>query len=374
MKKYLLILLLTLLLSLTGAGCAMQAADPIPEDPPAETPETPAEAGPTDQYELAFISDVATVDDASYNDSLIKGMVKYAEENDLSYFIYLPEEATDAAYLEAINLAAANGAKFVLTAGALFSDALYQAQYLHPEICFLAVDASPKSTATNESACEKNVYCVYYAEEEAGFLAGYAAVKEGYTKLGFIGGLAVPSVVRYGIGFIQGASAAADEMAVEVEMLYNYSGLFVEDPTVQTRAGSWYINGTELIFACGGGITISVAAAAESAGAKVIGVDADQYFLSQTIITSAIKELEKTAYDAITMYYDGNFPGGQEITLSAAQGYAGLAMSHSQLANFSQADYYETLSKIKDGRFTVKNDISLAPETYAGANLTVIIE
>lgn len=204
---------------------------------------------------------------------------------------------------------------------------------------------------------------IFYAEEQAGYLAGYAAVTEGYTQLGFMGGIAVPAVIRYGYGFIQGADAAAKEMGLEkdaVSVKYTYVGNFDASPENNAKAAAWYNEGTELIFACGGGVGNSVMKAAEAANKVVIGVDVDQSGESETVITSAMKNLGDSVYNAIASYYDGSFEGGQSVTLSAKDDGVELPMGTSKFKVFTQEMYDALYAKLKDGTVEVANDTAAA--------------
>ena len=161
----------------------------------------------------------------------------------------------------------------------------------YPDVNFLLLDGEPHSADYAEYRTAANTHCILYREEQAGFFAGYAAVKEGYTELGFAGGMAVPAVIRFGYGFIQGADAAAQELGVNANVKFWFADSFAPSDDIKTKAASWYTEGTEVIFSCGGGICTSIIAAAEEGGGKVIGVDSDQYYLSDVVITSAMKDL-----------------------------------------------------------------------------------
>ena len=163
-------------------------------------------------YELALITDVGTIDDRSFNQGSWEGLKKYAEEKGITHKYYQPTEKTTDAYIDSIDLAVAAGVKIVVTPGFLFEPAIYKAQDIHPEVNFVLLDGSPQDGNYQDFRIEKNVYSVFYAEEEAGFLAGYGAVKEGYTNLGFMGGMAVPAVVKFGYGFVQGVNYAAERI------------------------------------------------------------------------------------------------------------------------------------------------------------------
>ena len=243
-----------------------------------------------DGYELALVTDVGNIDDQSFNQSSYEGMVAYAEENGLTYAYYRPSEDSDEARLEQIHNAVSNGAKVVILPGYLFAASAAEAQTTYPDVDFIVLDTEPEGGNT------ANTVSILYQEEQAGFLAGYAVVKDGYTKLGYIGGMDVPAVIRFGYGFIQGAEYAAQEMGVEVEMKYWYSYSFNPSDDIKNKAASWYTEGTEVIFSCGGGIYNSVVAAAEEGNGKVVGVDSDQAHVSETIITSAMKDLPNSVH------------------------------------------------------------------------------
>ena len=316
-------------------------------------------------YELALITDVGNIDDKSFNEGAWNGVKNYAEKNNIPYAYYRPSEDSTAAREETIGTAIDKGAKVVVCPGYLFEEAIYNVQDKYPEVQFLLLDGQPHTAdyATYKTAA--NVHCILYQEEQAGYLAGYAAVMDGYTKLGFLGGMAVPAVVRYGYGFVQGAEAAATELklaAGSVEMKYWYCGGFGPTDDIKTKMSGWYTEGTEVVFACGGGIYLSAVAAAEAAGAKVIGVDVDQSAQSDLIITSAMKELTKSVELSLTAIYanNGTWPAdyaGQTATLGAAQECVGLptAATSWKFTTFTVAQYEAVFAKLVDGSVVVDN-------------------
>ena len=262
------------------------------------------------------------------------------------------------ACLTAIDLAVKGGAKVVVTPGFFFEKPIFEAQTKYPDVTFIIIDAAPIGN-DKKPHIEKNVLSIFYAEEQAGYLAGYAAVKEGYKQLGFMGGIAVPAVIRYGYGFVQGADAAAKELGLPkdaIDIKYTYVGNFDASPENQAKAAAWYSEGTECIFACGGGVGNSVMKAAEGAGKKVIGVDVDQSVESDTVITSAMKKLSDSVYNAVASYYDKSFEGGKSVTLSAADDGVQLPMNTSKFEKFTQEEYDKVYSGLKDGSIKVAND------------------
>lgn len=381
-SKVLSVLLCVSMVAAMLAGCGSKteeapAADAATEAP-AEEAEAPAEdaqatateANDEGGYELALVTDLGTIDDKSFNQGAWEGMKKYAEENGISYKYYQPQEGTTDSYVETIGLAIEGGAKLVVCPGFLFEEPVYIVQDQYPEVSFILLDGEPHDADYNY-ATKENVMPILFQEDQAGYLAGYAAVKDGNTKLGFMGGMAVPAVIRYGYGFVQGADAAAEEMGVDVEVMYNYTGAFAATPEAQAMAASWYQNGTEVVFGCGGAVGNSVMAAAEEAGAKVIGVDVDQSSESETVVTSAMKQLSVSVYDGVKAFYDGSFPGGSTTVFTAANDGVGLPMDTSKFEAFAQADYDALYAKLSAGEIEIQNgtddsttaDLTLAKTT-----------
>ncbi|MCL2702264.1 MAG: BMP family ABC transporter substrate-binding protein [Defluviitaleaceae bacterium] len=336
-------LLLAVLLAFTIAGCQTEAPS-----------------------ELALITDIGTIDDGSFNQGSWEGLVQYAEEHNMVPRYYQPTEQSDHAYLNTVDLAVSNGAKLIVTPGFLFQASIYQAQTLYPDVKFVLLDGVPQNPDTRNQFVAENTVAVLYAEEQAGFLAGYAAVIDGYRSLGFIGGMAVPAVVRFGYGFVQGAEYAAAKLGLDdVTINYHYTGNFIPTPETQTLAASWYMSGVEVIFACGGGLGNSVMAAAEAAGAKVIGVDRDQSPESETVITSAMKGLSASVYICVDAFYNDNFPGGQIKVFAADNLGVGLPMNTSRFVNFTQADYDAIFAQLANFEIDIVGDVNAAGERLA---------
>ncbi|MCI8888897.1 MAG: BMP family ABC transporter substrate-binding protein [Hungatella sp.] len=333
----------------TTAPAQTTAAAQAPEAGGSEkTASAPSDGG----YELALVTDLGTIDDKSFNQGAWEGLTKYAKEKNISYKYYQPQEGTTDSYLETIGLAIEGGAKLVVCPGYLFEEPVYLAQDQYPDVSFILLDGEPHSGDYAEYRTNDNVMPILFKEDEAGFLAGYASVKDGYTKLGFMGGMAVPAVIRFGYGFIEGAEAAAEELGIDgLEVMYTYTGAFAATPEAQSMAASWYQNGTEVVFGCGGAVGNSVMAAAQEKGTKVIGVDVDQSFESETVITSAMKMLSNSVYDGVAAFYDGKFPGGSTSIFTTANNGVGLPMETSKFNTFTQADYDAVYEKLVAGEF-----------------------
>lgn len=322
-------------------------------DAKTEETTTAAEAEATGGYELALVTDLGTIDDKSFNQGAWEGLKKYADENSITYKYYQPQEGTTDSYLETIGLAVEGGAKLIVCPGFLFEEPLFIAQEQYPDISFILLDGEPHS-GDGVRRTDANVMPILFQEDEAGFLAGYAAVKDGNTKLGFMGGMAVPAVIRFGYGFVEGADVAAAELGLDdVEVVYYYTGAFEATPEAQSMAASWYQNGTEVIFACGGAVGNSVMAAAQEKGMKVIGVDVDQSSESPTVITSAVKQLANSVYDGISAFYAGSFPGGKTSIFKAENDGVGLPMANSKFETFTDADYDAVYERLVAGEFNL---------------------
>lgn len=359
MKKFISLVLISLMLLATLVSC--QPAATSTPGASSEGASSVASSEPT-TFELALITDIGTINDKSFNQGAWEGLEMYAKEKSITYKYYQPSAKTTDAYIEAIGLSITAGAKVVVCPGFLFEPAIYQAQDTYPDTKFILLDGSPNNGNYDDfkAKINANVMSIFFAEEQSGFLAGYAAVKDGYKKLGFMGGMAVPAVVRFGYGFIQGADYAAKEMNLAknaVEIKYHYLGGFGPTAEYQTMAASWYNGGTEVIFAAAGGAGNSVMAAAEAETAKVIGVDVDQSSQSATVITSAMKNLKKSIYDAIASYYAGNFVGGKSTTLDVTVDGVGLPTDFSKFTTFKKADYDAIYAKLVADTDKIRSNI-----------------
>lgn len=358
--KRILAMIMSVVLTLSLAACGGGAVEPKAK---ADTQAPKEDAKPAEtktgdgKFELALITDIGTIDDKSFNQGSWEGLKKYAEEKNITHKYYKPTEKSTDAYLSAIELAVKGGAKVIVTPGFLFEEPIFIAQSTYPDVHFVLIDGNPHNADYSEKRTDKNTVGITYAEEQAGYLAGYASVKDGMTKLGFIGGMAVPAVVRFGYGFVQGADAAAQEMGVKVTMNYHYTGGFDATPEAQTLAASWYQAGTQVIFACGGAVGNSVMAAAEQAKGKVIGVDVDQSPESPTVISSAMKGLDVSVYDMIKAYYDGTFPGGQSLVFDAANNGVKLPMENSKFGKFTKAEYDTLFKSLAENKIQLVKDV-----------------
>lgn len=326
-------------------------------------------------YEIALITDKGNIDDKSFNQGSWEGIVDFAKANNITHKYYKPEEDSDAGYLAAIDLAVTGGAKVVVTPGYLFEVPVYEAQTKHPDVKFILLDGEPHAAGSTEIDAKENVACIKYSEEQSGYLAGYAVVADGYKKLGFMGGMSIPAVQAYGYGYLQGAEAAATKLGLpdgSVSVIYHYTGDFAENDTNKATTKTMYQEGAEVVFACGGSVGKSVMAAAAEAGKKVVGVDSDQRYDSDTVITSAMKSLN-TSVKAIleSIYKNDSWStyAGKTTYLDAKSNSVGLptvvigdekANAFDRFKSFSKADYDELYKTLTDGSAKVIRSITVA--------------
>ena len=331
-----------------------------------------------DAVKVAFVTDVGNIDDHSFNQYSYEGVTRFAEANSLDCSYYKPAGDTDQDRIDAINQAVNDGYDVVVMAGYLFGPAVYQCAVASPETLFLALDVTAGDLGEVESV-PSNIALICYKEEQAGYLAGYAAVVDGYKELGFLGGVAVPAVVRFGYGFVQGADAAAKELNLDdVNIKYWYSNSFLETDEIVTKMDSWYVGGTELVFACGGSIYKSCLSAADSNDGLMIGVDVDHSPESDRIITSAMKALSNSVVVALTAAKDNGYVWPEAYAgacqyLGAAEDCVGLPMENSKFTTFTQEQYVALFAAMADGTLVV-DDASDPAVTPVTEKVTVIYE
>ena len=381
MKK-ILALLLALCMVFALAACGQQAA---PAEKPAEEPaaEAPAAEEPAAEVEapmVAMITDYGDITDQSFNQTTYEACKAYCEANGLDFTYFKPGSDSDEDRISSIEDAIDEGYNVIVMPGYAFAAAIAKTAPANPDVTFIALDVSEYDlTSAGLETLPANLYSAVYQEELCGYMAGVAAVKLGYTKLGFLGGMAVPAVIRYGYGFIQGADAAAAELGADVTINYAYGNQFYGDADITAAMDTWYAGGTEIVFACGGGIFTSAAEAAAKVGGKVIGVDVDQaatidgaYGAGMTV-TSAMKGLAATVNTLLQAVVDGKFVGGQVENLGLvseipAENYVQLAGSTQFGEGFTAEDYADLVAAMFKGEITVNNDISIT----AADNATVV--
>lgn len=345
MNRYLIknILVCILLILCLGVLCACGKKDKEVEDP----------------VDILLITDIGTVTDGSYNQGTWAGLSAYAAEHGLIAKYYEPKDTSLDSYLEQISTGVKNGAQVIVCPGYLLEEVVYVAQKKYDDVDFILIDGVPHDEDYEDRTIAKNTECILFEEEEAGFLAGYAVVRDGYTNLGFIGGVPEDPVIRFGYGFVQGADYASIQLGLPVHVKYCYANTYYEDDSVKNMAGQWYDEGCEVIFACGGAMGRSVMRAAEEHYGKVVGVDVDQSYESETVITSAMKSLEKAVYMGLEDHYNGTFRGGEIVKLSAKESAVCLPWDTAKFNKFDFEEYQKLYLQLVDGLIDPYADTSI---------------
>jgi basic membrane protein A len=337
---------------------------------------------------VAMVTDYGDITDQSFNQTTYEAAKAWSEENGVDFTYYKPSGDSTADRVSMIEKACEDDYNVIVVPGYAFAEAIVETAEMYPDAKFVALDVSQydlDTAAGEEGYALDNVFSAVYQEEIAGYMAGVAAVKMGYTKLGFLGGMAVPAVIRYGYGFVQGADAAAAEIGAEgVEINYAYGNQFYGDADITAAMDTWYQGGTEVVFACGGGIYTSAAEAAAKVGGKVIGVDVDQagiidgQYGEGMTVTSAMKGLGATVDTLLTAVLNDEWDsfGGQVQNLGLVSAddleanYVQLPLETTQWNDtFSQDDYAALVAGIFNGDIEVSSDISA--EQPAAENVTV---
>ena len=394
MKKFL-ALTLALVMSLSLVACGGKTTDDTKTDAPDQT-EQPAEN--EGAYKAAMITDYGDITDQSFNQTTYEACKAFAEDNSIEFSYFRPAGDNTADRVAMIEKAVDEGFNVIVMPGYAFGGAIVEAAPEFPDVKFIALDVAagdlletavakageaydytPENWDLNKYVDMSNVYCAVYQEELCGYMAGYAAVKLGYKSLGFLGGMSVPAVVRYGYGFVQGVDAAAADLGLtDVKVNYIYGGQFFGDADITAVMDTWYQGGTEVVFACGGGIYTSAVDAAKKANAKVIGVDVDQAGViakyagvDGMTVTSAMKGLYPATYDALTdIILNGKWADyvGKIETLGLVSGddpeanYVQIPMESTQWSDsFTQEDYKALVAKMFAGEVTVSNDTTTVP-------------
>ena len=330
---------------------------------------------------IAQVCDVGTIDDESFNQGCWDAVEAYGEANGIDVNYYLPpDDPSDEDRQSMIRQAVSDGYDTVVCVGYLYGSSIDWAAAEYPDVNFIGVDITA-GDINAEGNIPSNVYCITFKEEQAGYLAGYAAVKDGFTNLGFLGGQAVPAVIRFGYGFVQGADAAAAELGTNISINYWYGNQFFGDANITAKMESWYQGGTEVVFACGGGIYTSAVEAAVKYDGKVIGVDVDQRYVGDKgvadgaysynpFLTSAMKGLGVAVTDALDHITAGTWDtiAGTNGNYGLEEGdYVGLPTEEASwgFTTFTQDEYTALLEKIRSGEITVDNssDAATTPTT-----------
>ena len=353
-----------------------------------------------ENMQIAMITDSGDITDQSFNQTTYESCKAWSEKNDVEFNYYKPESDSDEARNASVDQAVADGANVVVMPGYMFAGTVVAQSENYPDVKFVALDVgagdicekgvgegytyNPDDYNVADYYNTDNVYCCTYQEELSGYMAGYAAVKLGYKHLGFLGGMAVPAVTRFGYGYVQGANAAAEELGIadQIEIEYVCGGQFYGDADITAYMDTWYgSKNVEIVFACGGGIWTSAVEAAVKTGGKVIGVDSDQAptidaYGEGITVTSAMKGLAATVNTILTDIkggkwsdYAGKIDNLGLVSENPEENYVQLPLESTQWGDgFTEDDYRTLVKSMYSGEITVSNDITAMPATTIKVN------
>lgn len=386
MKKKIISLLLAGVMALSMVACGGAKE---------EAPAASGEVTEATDMKVAMITDSGDITDQSYNQTTYEACKAWGDANGVEFNYYKPESDADESRNASVDQAVADGANVIVMPGYMFAATVVAQSEMYPDVKFVSLDVSagdicekgvgegydynPDNWDVTEYYNTENVYCCTYQEELSGYMAGYGAVKLGYKHLGFLGGMNVPAVTRFGYGFVQGVDAAAKELGIENEVAVEYvcGGQFYGDADITAYMDTWYSEkGVEVVFACGGGIYTSAAEAAVKVGGKVIGVDSDQSFVinefqEDLTVTSAMKGLATTVNTLLTEIKDGNwseYAGKIDnlglVSENPEENYVQLPIETTQFGEgFTEDDYRALVKSMFNGEVEVSNDITTMPVT-----------
>ncbi|MGN0405694.1 MAG: BMP family protein [Bariatricus sp.] len=394
MKKRLIAVLLAGMMAFSLAACGGSSDSGTAEDG-GEKEETSGES-----MQIAMITDSGDITDQSFNQTTYESCKAWGEKNDVEFNYYKPESDSDEARNASVDQAVADGANVIIMPGYMFAGTVVAQSENYPDVKFVALDVgagdicekgvgegytyNPADYNVADYYNTDNVYCCTYQEELSGYMAGYAAVKLGYKHLGFLGGMAVPAVTRFGYGYVQGADAAAEELGIsdQIEIEYVCGGQFYGDADITAYMDTWYgSKDVEIVFACGGGIWTSAVEAAVKTGGKVIGVDSDQAptidaYGEGITVTSAMKGLAATVNTVLTDIkagkwsdYAGKIDNLGLVSENPEENYVQLPLESTQWGDgFTEDDYRALVKSMYSGEITVSNDITAMPSTAVKVN------
>ena len=329
--------------------------------------------------EVSLVTDISSVMDHGFNQAAFEGIMSYSQAAGISYSFYTSSGDTKACYDDTVMHAIQNGARLIVSNGSHFEQTIGELQTQYPDIHFLMISGIPRDESNAPLPLSPNVHSITFHQEQAGYLAGYMTVLDGYTRLGFIGGEQLPSVTRYCYGYLQGINDAAASLGITKEVSVNcwYSGTFNPSEQIEAMADEWYDSGTQIIFSCGGSIYESILPPAEKHDGMLIGVDVDQSDLSPRFLTSAIDGIQRAIIIALDNYYAaGNqwdsTQAGQILNYGAKQKCVELPISN-EAWRFSKAslnDYDNLLRRMRNDEIIVSEDINTHPKTAITVNWT----
>ncbi len=335
--------------------------------------ETPSTDAAEDALKIGMMTDAGTIDDKSFNQGTWEGLVRASKELGIKEQYVRPGGESTQDYITANDNLVMAGNQMIIAPGFKFEEAIGTLQKDNPDVKYVMLDAEPlvgKDADGNPIYdVADNTVSIFFAEEQAGFIAGVAAALQTQTgKVGFIGGMTIPPVARFGAGYVAGVAYANATYNTTVEVAeFLYEGTFTTPANGQIIAGGMYDKGIDIIFVSAGGTGNGVIDEAKKRGEAgeevfVIGVDDDQYdqgIMSNgksIILTSAMKNVSEVAFQTIEDFQNGEFAGGQTLIFNAENDSVGIPAENPNFTEDTTAKTSETFELLKDGSIVVPRD------------------
>jgi basic membrane protein A and related proteins len=344
--RLLLIALLTLGMATVVAACGDDEEEGNGGTQPAATEEA-------EPIKVGMVTDIGGLDDRSFNQSAYEGLKR--AESELGAEIRAVTSTRNADYVPNLSTLARQQYDLVIAVGFLMGEATEKVANAFPNVNFAIIDF-PQAIMKSKP---KNVSGLLFKEAEAGYLVGYMAglyVKDqgGDQVISAVGGQQVPAVDAYIAGYQAGAKAANPD----IETLYGYSQDFVDQAKCKELGLEHIGQGAQVVFAVAGGCGLGALNAAKEEGMQGIGVDADQAYLGDHIMTSALKKVDEAAFTAAQEVQEGTFKPGTDKVFDVKTGGVGYGETNTEGAKYTdQVD--EVLAQIESGEIA---DIPTTPE------------
>jgi basic membrane protein A and related proteins len=344
--------MLRLLLIAVVALCMGFVAACGDDDETSSSNEPAATATPEKKVKIGMVTDIGGLDDRSFNQSAYEGLKR--AESELGAEVRAVTSKSNADYVPNLTTLARQQYDLVIGVGFLMGKQVEKVANAFPNVKFAAIDY-PYGLMTSKP---KNVTGLIFKEAEAGYLVGYMAglyVKDkgGDQVISAVGGQQVPAVDAYIAGYQAGAKAANPDVKTE----YGYSQDFVAQAKCKEIALNQIAEGSQVVFAVAGGCGLGALDAAKEKGMQGIGVDADQAYLGDYIMTSAIKKVDEAAFTAAKEVQEGTLKSGTDEVFDAKNEGVGYGKTNSVGAKYTdQVD--KQLEKIASGEIT---DIPIKP-------------
>ena len=307
---WLALLLASVMLALGAAACGGDDGNGGDEGAADTATDEGGQSG--ESIRVGLVTDIGGLNDRGFNQLAYQGLKQ--AESDLNAEIKVLESQSDADYIPNLQQLAEDDYDLIISVGFLMTEATAKAAGAYPDVSFAIIDSAFDPPIDNAQG-------ILFKEQEAGYLVGYMAglVTESGT-VSSVGGQKIPPVDKFIAGFQKGAKDANPE----VKTINGYSQDFVDQAKYKEVALEQLSRGSDVVFQVAGGCGLGALDAAQQEDAWGIGVDADQAFLGEHVLTSALKRVNVAVFNVIESVANGAFAGGGVTTFGLAEDGVGL--------------------------------------------------